>query len=105
MEPLVIRRTRTDIESNKEYLEDLEIQGIKIPKVGDPIALYYELDGKLSELIFKNKLIEYNKGDFLVNNPDYVVEKNGWVKVHKQNIHYDIYCGDASCAKFAFSSR
>lgn len=53
VEPLVIRRTRTDIESNKEYLEDLEIQGIKFPKVGDPIPLYYELDGKLSELFFE----------------------------------------------------
>ena len=52
VEPLVIRRTRTDIESNKEYLEDLDLQGIKFPKVGDPIALYYELDGKLSELFF-----------------------------------------------------
>ncbi len=52
VEPLVIRRTRTDIESNKEYLEDLEKQGIKFPKVGDPIALNYELDGKLSELFF-----------------------------------------------------
>ena len=52
VEPLVIRRTRTDIENNKEYLEDLDIQGIKFPKVGDPIALYYELDGKLSELFF-----------------------------------------------------
>jgi superfamily II DNA/RNA helicase len=52
VEPLVIRRTRTDIESNKEYLEDLETQGIKFPKVGDPIPLYYELDGKLSDLFF-----------------------------------------------------
>jgi superfamily II DNA/RNA helicase len=52
VEPLVIRRTRTDIESNKEYLEDLEKQGIKFPKVGDPIALYYELDGELSKLFF-----------------------------------------------------
>ncbi|HNY45090.1 MAG TPA: helicase-related protein [Bacteroidales bacterium] len=52
VEPLVIRRTRTDIESNKEYLEDLEVQGIKFPKVGDPVALYYKLDGKLSELFF-----------------------------------------------------
>lgn len=52
VEPLVIRRTRTDIESNREYLEDLELQGIKFPKVGDPIALYYELDGKLSRLFF-----------------------------------------------------
>jgi superfamily II DNA/RNA helicase len=52
VEPLVIRRTRTDIESNKEYLEDLDIQGIKFPKVDDPIALNYELDEKLSELFF-----------------------------------------------------
>jgi len=52
VEPLVIRRTRTDIESNKEYLEDLEFQGIKFPKVGDPIALYYELNEKLSKLFF-----------------------------------------------------
>ncbi|SHG02660.1 PLD-like domain-containing protein [Mariniphaga anaerophila] len=52
VEPLVIRRTRTDIESNKEYMEDLDIQGIKFPNVGDPIPLYYELDGKLSGLFF-----------------------------------------------------
>src|SRR5690606_22867197 len=28
VEPLVIRRTRTDIEKNKEYLEDMKSQGI-----------------------------------------------------------------------------
>jgi superfamily II DNA/RNA helicase len=50
VEPLVIRRTRTDIESNNEYLEDLNAQGIKFPKVGDPIPLFYDLDGPLSEL-------------------------------------------------------
>lgn len=53
VEPLVIRRTRTDIENNKEYLEDLELQGIVFPKVDDPIPLYYELDGKLSELFYQ----------------------------------------------------
>ncbi|HOF17209.1 MAG TPA: helicase-related protein [Bacteroidales bacterium] len=52
IEPLVIRRTRTDIENNPEYLEDLEKQGIKFPKVDDPIALKYELDEKLSNLFF-----------------------------------------------------
>lgn len=52
IEPLVIRRTRTDIENNKEYLDDLDKQGIKFPKVGDPISLFYELDEKLSELFF-----------------------------------------------------
>ncbi len=52
VEPLVIRRTRTDIENNKEYIEDMTRQGITFPKVQDPIALYYHLDSKLSELFF-----------------------------------------------------
>jgi len=52
VEPLVIRRTRTDIENNKEYLDDLEKQGIVFPKVGDPIALYYKLDANLTELFY-----------------------------------------------------
>lgn len=52
IEPLVIRRTRTDIENNPEYLDDLEKQGIKFPKVDDPIALNYYLDENLSELFF-----------------------------------------------------
>ncbi len=50
VEPLVIRRTRTDIENNPDYLADLESQNIKFPKGGDPIALNYILDSKLSAL-------------------------------------------------------
>ncbi|MFN9710398.1 MAG: helicase-related protein, partial [Bacteroidota bacterium] len=53
VEPLVIRRTRTDIEKNKEYLEDMKSQGIIFPKVDDPISLYYELDGKLATLFYE----------------------------------------------------
>jgi superfamily II DNA or RNA helicase len=53
IEPLVIRRTRTDIENNKEYLEDLKNQKISFPKVGDPISLFYELDGKLAQLFYE----------------------------------------------------
>jgi superfamily II DNA or RNA helicase len=53
VEPLVIRRTRTDIENNPEYLEDLKSQGIRFPKVGDPESLFYELDGKLARLFFE----------------------------------------------------
>jgi len=55
VEPLVIRRTRTDIENNKDYMEDMESQGIKFPRVDDPIPLYYTLDSKLSEL-FNNSV-------------------------------------------------
>ncbi len=53
IEPLVIRRTRTDIENNKEYLEDLKNQGIIFPKVDDPISLFYELDDKLATLFYE----------------------------------------------------
>ncbi len=52
IEPLVIRRTRTDIENNKEYLDDLDSQGIVFPKVGDPASLFYELENSLSKLFF-----------------------------------------------------
>lgn len=52
VEPLVIRRTRTDIENTKDYLEDLKMQGITFPKVKDPITLFYELDSNLSKLFF-----------------------------------------------------
>ena len=53
VEPLVIRRTRTDIEKNKEYLDDMKSQGIIFPKVDDPISLFYELDGKLATLFYE----------------------------------------------------
>ena len=53
VEPLVIRRTRADIENNKEYLEDMENQGIVFPKVDDPTSLFYQLDGKLATLFFE----------------------------------------------------
>jgi superfamily II DNA/RNA helicase len=50
IEPLVIRRTRTDIENNPAYLEDLESQGIVFPKIADPVAVYYYLENDLSTL-------------------------------------------------------
>lgn len=53
VEPLVIRRTRTDIEKNKEYLEDMKSQGIIFPKVNDPISLFYELNKKQATLFYE----------------------------------------------------
>lgn len=52
VEPLVIRRTRTDLEKNEEYLEDMKAQGLTFPKVSDPIAIMYELDEELTSLFF-----------------------------------------------------
>lgn len=53
IEPLVIRRTRTDIENNDVYLEDMRNQNIIFPKVDDPVSLFYELDNKLAVLFFE----------------------------------------------------
>ncbi|MFH1004600.1 MAG: helicase-related protein [Bacteroidota bacterium] len=50
VEPLVIRRTRRDIENNKEYLADLKEQKISFPKIKGPEAVRYEFDNKLSKL-------------------------------------------------------
>lgn len=47
--PLVIRRSRLDLDEIKEYKDDLKKQGISFPAVRDPKVLEYEL-GKLSQL-------------------------------------------------------
>jgi len=52
VEPLVIRRTRTDLIKNDEYLADMKQQGLTFPKVDDPIAIRYELDEDLTALFF-----------------------------------------------------
>ena len=53
IEPIVIRRTRKDIENDPEYKEDLDKQGIRFPKYDDPISLHYELDKYLSKLFLE----------------------------------------------------
>jgi superfamily II DNA or RNA helicase len=50
VEPLVVRRTRTDIE--KYFEEDMESQGLKFPKIKGPNEIIYKMDDKLSELFY-----------------------------------------------------
>jgi len=47
--PLIIRRSRIDLQEIKEYKEDMEKQNIKFPTVHDPEILEYPL-GELREL-------------------------------------------------------
>jgi ERCC4-related helicase len=47
--PLIIRRSRIDLELIEEYKEDLKHQKISFPKVNDPEVLQYQL-GELTEL-------------------------------------------------------
>lgn len=49
IEPLIIRRSRLDLEEIKDYKEDLEQQGVAFAKVRDPELLEYEL-GELTSL-------------------------------------------------------
>lgn len=53
IEPITIRRTRTDLESIPEYKIDLEAQGIKFPKVEPPKKVEYLMDEKLNALFHK----------------------------------------------------
>ena len=52
--PLIIRRSRIDLENIKAYDNDLKKQKIFFPKVEDPILLTYDLDN--IEDIYKKTL-------------------------------------------------
>lgn len=56
IEPITIRRTRTDLENIPEYKVDLNEQGITFPKVDPPKKVEYKLDKKLNELFLKTTI-------------------------------------------------
>jgi len=53
IEPITIRRTRTDLENIQDYKTDIAAQGIIFPKVEPPKKVEYVLDEKLNELFYK----------------------------------------------------
>ena len=50
IEPLTVRRTRTDLLENETYQKDLDEQGISFPVVKQPQKIFYQLDNKLETL-------------------------------------------------------
>ncbi|MER3318882.1 MAG: helicase-related protein [Allomuricauda sp.] len=50
IEPLVIRRSRTDILNNEDFKKDIEEQGIVFPKINPPNEVRYKFDDALSVL-------------------------------------------------------
>lgn len=48
VEPLIIRRTRTDIEKN--YQDDMKTQNLQFPQIHKPIEIPYEMKGALEQL-------------------------------------------------------
>lgn len=59
--PVIIRRSRVDLDKIKRYKLDLSSQGYEFPKVNDPVLLEYQL-GKLGEL-YINTLEEITNRD------------------------------------------
>jgi len=53
IEPLTVRRTRTDLIENEEYAKDLREQGISFPQVMPPQKIFYQLDNELDALYDK----------------------------------------------------
>jgi superfamily II DNA/RNA helicase/HKD family nuclease len=53
IEPITVRRTRTDLQNIEAYKTDLDKQGIKFPEVHPPQKLEYEMDDKLNDLFVK----------------------------------------------------
>lgn len=50
VEPLTVRRTRTDLLTNEAYRKDLDEQGVVFPNVHAPEKIYYALDDQLNDL-------------------------------------------------------
>lgn len=50
LEPVIVRRTRTDIKDTPEYAEDMKDQGMKFPDIVPPHKILYQLDAKLDAL-------------------------------------------------------
>ena len=50
IQPITVRRTRKDLENIDDYKIDLEVQGIKFPKVEPPQKVEYLMDDKLNNL-------------------------------------------------------
>lgn len=50
LEPIIVRRTRTDIREHPEYSKDIELQGISFPDIMPPRKILYQLERHLEDL-------------------------------------------------------
>lgn len=50
LQPLIVRRTRTDLRETEEYRIDIQQQGVAFPDIIPPRQVLYELDGELDRL-------------------------------------------------------
>lgn len=50
LEPIIVRRTRTDIRNTEEYWKDIKEQGYTFPDIEPPRQILYQMDEELSDL-------------------------------------------------------
>lgn len=85
IDPVIVRRSRIDLQEIKEYADDLKVQGIQFPQVVGPELVEYDL-GEIRPLylhtldLLSNKFIcaRYNPSAYLVN-PEAFMKKYGEV--------------------------
>ncbi len=65
VEPLMVRRTRTDLKEHKSYSRDISKQGIIFPEVKKPQALLYQLNSDLNSIYDKTVNLIANSADGL----------------------------------------
>ncbi len=83
IDPVIVRRSRIDLQEIKEYAEDLKVQGIQFPQVVGPELVEYDL-GEIRPLylhtldLLSNKFIcaRYNPSAYLVN-PEVFMKQYG----------------------------
>lgn len=57
IQPLTVRRTRTDLNAHELYSADLKKQGVIFPEIERPRKIFYELDQELEDLYDKTMLL------------------------------------------------
>ena len=83
IDPVIVRRSRIDLQEIKEYADDLKVQGIQFPQVVGPKLVEYDL-GEIRPLylhtldLLSNKFIcaRYNPSAYLVN-PEVFMKQYG----------------------------
>lgn len=69
VQPLTVRRTRTDLAKDHRYKADLDAQGIRFPHVEKPRPIFYRLDDQLDALYDRTiRLLAGPSGDALTYN-------------------------------------
>jgi len=82
IEPLIVRRTRTDLMTHDLYSKDLEKQDIKFPKVKQPKKILYVLEAHLEDLYDQTIYVLSHETEGLKYNRYRAI---GFLKPHKKS--------------------